>query len=53
MLPNEKPIPIILVANKCDLEGVTIDSEKLDRFCSEEGFKKWFATSAQNNISIG
>jgi len=52
MLANNDPIPTLLIANKCDLPGVSIDREMLDKFAKENGFIGWFAVSAQNNINI-
>eukprot|EP01123_Difflugia_compressa_P014894 TRINITY_DN8112_c0_g1_i1.p1 TRINITY_DN8112_c0_g1~~TRINITY_DN8112_c0_g1_i1.p1 ORF type:complete len:245 (+),score=50.90 TRINITY_DN8112_c0_g1_i1:78-737(+) len=52
VLANDEPIPLILLANKCDLPGVTIETEALDEFCSKNGFKAWFNTSAQENTNI-
>ena len=43
---------MILLANKCDLPGVEVDKDKLDRFCEEHGFAAWFLTSAQNNTGV-
>jgi len=52
VLGNQEPIPVLLLANKCDLPGVTIDKEMLDRFCKENNFIGWYPTSAQNNINV-
>jgi len=52
MLPNKEPIPTLLLANKCDIPGVVIDKEALDRFVKENGFIGWFETSAQQNTNI-
>jgi len=53
MLPNTKePIPTLLLANKCDIPGVVIDKEALDKFVKENGFIGWFETSAQQNTNI-
>lgn len=52
VLGNGKPIPAILLANKCDLEGIHVDSNMLDRFCEENGFAGWFATSASDNKNV-
>ena len=38
---------------KCDLPGVTIDKDFLDKFCADNGFIGWYATSAQKNTNIG
>jgi len=52
VLGNQEPIPVLLLANKCDLPGVVIDKEMLDKFCKENNFIGWYPTSAQNNINI-
>lgn len=49
---NGQPLPIILIANKCDLEGVTIQCSELKRFCQERNIPAWFFTSAKENINI-
>lgn len=53
-LPNsDQPIPIILIANKIDLnENWGKTPEELDKFCSNNNFEAWFETSAKNNIGI-
>eukprot|EP01033_Poteriospumella_lacustris_P003313 gene3313-2444_t len=51
-LPNGKPIPVLLLGNKCDLDESAIDSAKLDEFCAENGFAGWFDTSAKVNKNI-
>jgi len=52
VLANDEPIPLILLANKCDIPGVCIDTEALNQFCKSNGFLAWFKTSAQENINI-
>jgi len=52
VLANDEPIPVLLLANKCDIPGVTIDKETLDQFVKDQGFIGWFPTSAQNNTNI-
>lgn len=39
---------------QCDLikDDTTINTERLDNYCRENGFAKWFETSAQENINI-
>jgi len=51
-LPDGQKIPIVLLANKCDLENAKVDKEALDHFCHEHGFIGWFDTSAKININI-
>ncbi|KAL6077568.1 Ras-related protein Rab-32B [Balamuthia mandrillaris] len=52
VLANDQPIPCLLLANKCDIPGVSIDTAALDQFVETQGFIGWFATSAQNNTNI-
>ncbi|XP_033633541.1 ras-related protein Rab-32B-like [Asterias rubens] len=52
MLANEQPVPILLIANKCDLEDTVLDSKMLEEFCQQHNFIGWFATSAKDNVNI-
>ncbi|KAF8923110.1 P-loop containing nucleoside triphosphate hydrolase protein [Dissophora ornata] len=54
-LPNGEPIPVVLLANKIDLQegGLAgFDAEEMDKFCEENGILKWFGTSAKDNSNI-
>ncbi|CAM9494675.1 unnamed protein product [Heterosigma akashiwo] len=51
-LPDGSNIPIVLLANKCDLDKAEVDKSYLDQFCQEHGFIGWFDTSARLNINI-
>ena len=49
-------IPVILLANKTDLIGEGhaqhVNPAELDQFCNDNGFLKWFETSAKDNSNI-
>jgi Ras-related protein Rab-32 len=53
-LPNGKPVPCVLLANKCDQakEGLVNNKNQMDEYCREKGFVEWFETSAKDNINI-
>jgi Ras-related protein Rab-32 len=53
MLENGSSVPIILLANKCDLDDHQVDQVTLDAFCKTHGITAWFATSAKENKNIG
>eukprot|EP01125_Pyxidicula_operculata_P005590 TRINITY_DN1963_c0_g1_i1.p1 TRINITY_DN1963_c0_g1~~TRINITY_DN1963_c0_g1_i1.p1 ORF type:complete len:219 (-),score=50.07 TRINITY_DN1963_c0_g1_i1:189-845(-) len=50
------PIPVVLLANKIDIvddqTGWGKSKEEMDKFCQENGFVDWFATSAKEDIDI-
>jgi len=48
-LPNGKVIPVVLLANKCDLVEKPVN---LTEFCKQYGFEKCFLTSAKEDIGI-
>jgi len=53
--PDDKPIPVVLLANKCDLAkegGYVKNATEMDKYVSENGFIKWFETSAKDNVNI-
>merc|ERR1711862_506833 len=54
-LSDNRPIPVVLLANKCDLagnEGICQDRRQMDKFCEENGFINWFETSAKSSVGI-
>lgn len=53
-LPNNSPIPAVLLANKCDQtkEGLVNNKKKMDEYCQENSYIKWFETSAKEGFGI-
>ncbi|KAA6397017.1 MAG: putative Ras family protein [Streblomastix strix] len=49
---NETPIPVILLANKCDLSKNAVNPAQLDQFCRENGIIAWFETSAKDAVNV-
>lgn len=54
MLPNGSPVPVVLLANKCDQakEGLVNNASQMDEYCTDKGFLGWFETSAKEDINI-
>eukprot|EP01110_Echinostelium_bisporum_P012347 TRINITY_DN686_c0_g1_i1.p1 TRINITY_DN686_c0_g1~~TRINITY_DN686_c0_g1_i1.p1 ORF type:complete len:217 (+),score=64.01 TRINITY_DN686_c0_g1_i1:60-710(+) len=52
--PNDTPIPVVLLANKCDLakEGFVKTANEMDKYVKENNFIGWFETSAKDNVNI-
>eukprot|EP01136_Pigoraptor_vietnamica_P001239 Opistho-1_new@27608 len=51
--PDGAPFPIILLANKADMpNGSFATTEALDTFCDENGFLRWFPTSAKTGMNV-
>jgi small GTP-binding protein len=52
--PDDRPIPVVLLANKCDLarDGWHKTPAQMDKYCEENSFIGWFETSAKENINI-
>ncbi len=51
-LPDERPIPCVLLANKSDLGPLNKTPEEMQAYCEEHGFIAWFETSAKENKGI-
>ncbi|XP_019642316.1 PREDICTED: ras-related protein Rab-32B-like [Branchiostoma belcheri] len=52
MLADQQPIPVILLANKCDIDDSTFDKSSLEDFCKQHKFIGWFETSAKLDKNI-
>ena len=52
MLANQDSVPVVLLANKCDMENVKVESRVLSEFCRNNQIVNWFETSAKNNTNI-
>jgi len=60
--PDDRPIPVVLLANKCDLlpnsannnTGGTFFKTKteMDQYCEENNYIGWFETSAKKDVNI-
>lgn len=47
-LDDGRPVPAVLLANKCDMKGTDRDLvSSLDGFCKDNSFTAWFETSAK------
>lgn len=53
-LSNGRPVPTVLLANKCDQRrhGLCPKLPKLENFTKEYGFVGWYETSAKDNTNI-
>ncbi|XP_021918938.1 ras-related protein Rab-32-like [Zootermopsis nevadensis] len=51
-LHDGTPVPVVLLANKCDIQGIDIATDTIVRFCSDNKIEAWFVTSAKENINI-
>ena len=52
-LDGDKPIPCVLLANKCDLaDKINKSNDEMNEYCRENGFAGWFETSAKENTNI-
>ncbi|KAL7880481.1 hypothetical protein SRHO_G00027350 [Serrasalmus rhombeus] len=53
-LSNGRPVPAVLLANKCDQQkhGLCAKQPKLEAFSREHGFIGWYETSAKDSTNI-
>ena len=50
LLPDGRPIPCVLLGNKCDQTPEDVkfnNNEAMNALCQEQGFSGYFATSAK------
>lgn len=52
-LGDGRPLPVLLLANKCDIDSVTIHPDVISNFCKQHHIDAWFLTSAKEDINIG
>ncbi|KAL6057187.1 Ras-related protein Rab-7L1 isoform, variant 3 [Balamuthia mandrillaris] len=50
-LPDGRDIPIVLLANKCDLGG-EINAQQMDKFCKENDFIGWSVSTCLSSFSL-
>lgn len=51
--PDGSEIPVVLLANKCDIPCPVVPSEQIAKFCKENNIGAWYVTSAKENTNIG
>jgi len=49
---TDRPLPVVLLSNKCDLIERRLDTTLMDQFILDNGFIAWFETSAKEDINI-
>lgn len=52
-LGDGRPLPVLLLANKCDIDSITIHPDVISNFCKQHHIDAWFLTSAKEDINIG
>jgi len=54
MLSDGRPIPVVLLGNKADLNKDTsiLTGAQLDQYCKDNGFAGWFETSAKEDRNV-
>ncbi|XP_066561757.1 ras-related protein Rab-7L1-like [Amia ocellicauda] len=52
MLLDGRPVPCILLANKCDLSPWAMTQDSVEEFSRSHGFNGWLETSAKDNKNI-
>jgi GTPase SAR1 family protein len=52
-LPDGSEIPVVLLANKCDIPCPVVPTEQIVKFCKENNIGAWYVTSAKENTNVG
>jgi predicted GTPase len=52
VLPDGRPIPVVLLGNKCDLENASIDAVQLKNYLQENRFAGELDVSAKDNKNV-
>ncbi|XP_014287164.1 ras-related protein Rab-32B [Halyomorpha halys] len=52
VLDNGRDIPVVLLANKWDIEEHGVTTTSITKFCKDNSILNWFPTSARNNTNI-
>lgn len=53
VFPDGGKIPIVLLANKCDIKHASVETDQIVKFCKENEIDTWYITSAKENTNIG
>ncbi|XP_015183729.1 PREDICTED: ras-related protein Rab-32-like isoform X2 [Polistes dominula] len=51
-LPDGSNIPVVLLANKCDIQFAAVTTEQIATFCKENNITAWYLTSAKENTNV-
>ncbi|XP_078038787.1 ras-related protein Rab-38-like [Augochlora pura] len=51
-LPDGGDIPVVLLANKCDIADPAVQNEQIAKFCKEHNVGAWYVTSAKENTNV-
>ncbi|XP_046664622.1 ras-related protein Rab-32-like [Homalodisca vitripennis] len=51
-LSDGTAVPVVLLANKCDIYNSSLPTDSINKLCKEYRIDAWFATSAKDNVNI-
>ncbi|XP_017877309.2 ras-related protein Rab-38-like, partial [Ceratina calcarata] len=52
-LPDGSNVPVVLLANKCDIPCPVVAVDQIAKFCKENDIGAWYVTSAKENTNVG